>query len=103
MKRMLAFREIDGVVQPIYCNEMVKVALPFEHGRVKIIEGRKFSAHVEDGKTIVTLKPGAGASTEPMFKCPYPSKVKEAIQGLRAAASARIHQMIAEGEYAYCH
>jgi hypothetical protein len=88
----------DNSIKPVYCNKLVKSVLPFEHGRVTIVEGKTFSAEVKDGRTILTVKPEAGASEAPEFKCPYPTKVKEAIQALRMAATARVHQMIADGE-----
>lgn len=96
--RLMSFKASGDKVQPVYCNKLVSLVLPFSHGRVDIIEGSRFEAKVIGDRTVVSLKTGAGASEEPAFKCPFPSKVGEAIRSLRAAACARVHQVQATGE-----
>jgi len=96
--KLLSFIAHDDIVAPIYCNKVVENVLPFEHGRVTIVKGDTFNAKVVDGRTVLTIKPGAGASFHAPFKVPYASKVREAIQGLRAAACAAVYQAQANGE-----
>lgn len=98
MKLLSFIAYSDDVIKPIYCNKMVEAALPFSHGKVDIVKGTWFGAQLVNGRTVLTIKPEAGASDAPAFKVPYPSKVKEAIQSLRTAACANVHRMIAEGE-----
>jgi hypothetical protein len=87
----------EDTIKPVYCNKVVKNVLPFTHGKVDIVAGTWFGAQIVEGRTVLTIKPDAGASEAPAFKVPYPSKVREAIQGLRAAACAAVYQAQAEG------
>lgn len=84
-------------LQPVYCSTQLKEVLPFAHKRIVLVDGQTFSSHEEDGKTIVSLKLGPGASDEPIFKTDFTKQVCEAIKELRIAACLKTSQRFADG------
>lgn len=90
--KLLDFSANGKTVKPLYCSLAVEKFLPFEHGRVRIEAGEKFTAKVENGRTVMTVKCGAGAREEPAFKVDFPSACRDAIKALRVAACHTIHQ-----------
>lgn len=89
--KLLSFVAKGNIVRPAYCSLQIKDMLPFEHGRVKIVESDKFGEEVKNGKTILHIRPGAGANEAPAFKVSFPSACRDAIRSLRAACCAKVY------------
>ena len=84
-------------IQPVYCNPLVGIALPFEHKRIRLVAGNTFSSQEDNGVTVVSLKLGPGASEEPAFKTDFTKQVIQAICELRVAACKRVDQHFVDG------
>lgn len=87
---IIGFKADKSRVRPTLCTLQVEKVLPFEHGRVVIQKGDRFNAEVKDGKTVLTVKPGAGANEAPAFVVLHVKAVREAVSALRAACCAKI-------------
>lgn len=84
-------------LQPIYCSNKVGEFLPFTHKRVRLEAGEHYESHEDNGTTVVSIKVGAGASEEPIFKTDFTKQVLEAIKEFRIAACKRVNQQFVDG------